>query len=358
MILLGCHGVISTSLHFSRGFGYFLNSGNVNGAGLLSTVCCLSVAGDRLGTVSSRLVRRSTRIFVVQNSCRSGNVRFRISTTIGQQRGGHFSCSNGSCPQVSSRVNHVPTILISPTSRRLVTRNDRRHEHFISSIVSRCSQLCLRTLIHCGRTLRSHGSLLGRSRVPSTAVLSVCRRHVTTRTRRVCHYEGRFVSRFRPLFRRCCGTVSNKHRRINLGCASRYRHNSLHLLLTRYHLHSRTVNCAAQNSRGSSLRVLLSNCPVGHAKSRKRGGACLVTLGVTRFHLLHRVANIVPVLLLSSVFSELSSRHITGVLGLITSSNFKRVFVASAGHGRVHRLISGFKLRTGVCGIVGNGVGY
>lgn len=113
-------------------------------------------------------------------------------------------------------------------------------------------------------------------------------------------------------------------------------------------MQSGVVNCSLQKVRGSRLGVLLNSFPVGERNSRKRGGACLITLGLTRFSFLGHAKDAMPLLLLSSVFSGLSTSHMRRVMGLITNSGFKRVFVASAGHRRLSHVLCGIKDSCGV----------
>lgn len=163
--VLGCGGLRRTRLRFSPGVGYFVKRGNVKGAGLLSTICCLSFYGDTAGPVSSRGVHRRKRFFMVRNFCRASRNRpRRMCYKLGHHRGGRFGQGGGRCGHLSSRVNFVPLMVISPTSTRLVTKNDSKHHHFVSIIVSRCSGRCLSTLVHCGGTLARHGTLLGSRR--------------------------------------------------------------------------------------------------------------------------------------------------------------------------------------------------
>lgn len=113
-------------------------------------------------------------------------------------------------------------------------------------------------------------------------------------------------------------------------------------------MHSQVVKCSLHNVRGSRLGVLLKSFPVGERNSRKRGGACLITLGLTRFSFLGHANDAIPLLLLSSVFSGLSTSHMRRVMGLITNSDFKRVFVASAGQRRLSHVLCGMNDSCGV----------
>lgn len=160
--VLGCGGLRRIRLSFSPGLGYFFKRGNVKGAGLLSTICFLSFYGDTNGPVSSRGVYRSTSFFIVRKFCRTtSKAPRRVCYNVGEHRGGRFGQGGGRCAHLSSRVNFLPLIVISPTSSRLVTKNDSRHQHFVSIIVSRCSGRCLSTLVQCGGTLIRQGALLG-----------------------------------------------------------------------------------------------------------------------------------------------------------------------------------------------------
>ncbi len=172
--VLGCGGVRRTSLRFSPGIGYFVKRGKVKGAGLLSTVCCLSFYGDSSGPVSSRIVHRSDSFFIIRKLCRSRrNARRSVCYNVGHQRGGAFGHGGGTCRHFSRRMNFVPLIVISPSSNRLVLKNDRRHHQFVSITVSRRSGRCLTRLVGCSGTLRRHGTLLGRRRRPSTRLLTL-----------------------------------------------------------------------------------------------------------------------------------------------------------------------------------------
>lgn len=160
--VLGCGGLRRMRLGFSTGLGYFFKLGKVKGAGLLSTICFLSFYGDTNGPVSSRGVQRRRSFFMVRKFCRTpSNAPRRVCYNVGHHTGGRFGHGGGRCDHLSSRVNFLPLIVISPTSSRLVTKKDSRHHHFVSIIVSRCSGRCLRTLVHCGGTLTRHGALLG-----------------------------------------------------------------------------------------------------------------------------------------------------------------------------------------------------
>lgn len=160
--VLGCGGLRRIRVSFSTGLGYFFNRGNVKGAGLLSTICFLSFYGDSNGPVSSRGVHRRRSFFIVRNFCRTrSKAPRRVCYKVGHHSGGRFGQGGGRCNHFSSRVNFLPLIVISPTSSRLVTKKDRRHHHFVSIIVSRCSGRCLSTLVQCGGTLTRHGALLG-----------------------------------------------------------------------------------------------------------------------------------------------------------------------------------------------------
>lgn len=100
------------------------------------------------------------------------------------------------------------------------------------------------------------------------------------------------------------------------------------------------MKCSLRNVRESSLRFAVKSCRVGHRKDRKRGGDCIVTLGLTRFDFLrHAYSGAAPLLLLSSVFSGLSTREIRTVIRLMSDSDFNRVFVASAGESRLSRVL-------------------
>lgn len=172
--MLGCGGLRRTRLTFSHGVGYVVKGGKVKGAGLVSTICCLSFYGDTAGPVSSRGVQRRRSFFILRNFCRArNNSPRRICYKLGHQRGGRFGQGGGRCAHLSSRVKLVPLIVISPTSALLVTKKDRREEHFVSIIVSRFSQRCLSTLVHCGGTLIRHGALLGTRLRPSRRLVGM-----------------------------------------------------------------------------------------------------------------------------------------------------------------------------------------
>lgn len=152
-----------------------------------------------------------------------------------------------------------------------------------------------------------------------------------------------------PAFRSFCSCVSRSGRGIGLTCRSRTVDKKLLSVVGRDHQHSHMVKCSLGKIRGSSLVVRLKSFPVGQRKSRKRGGACLVTLGLTRFSFLGGANNgAAPLLLLSSVFSGLSTFHIRRVMGLMTKSHFKRVFVASAGQSRLSGVLGGVRERCGI----------
>ncbi len=157
------------------------------------------------------------------------------------------------------------------------------------------------------------------------------------------------MRRFVPIFRRFCTHVSRKGRGMKLRCISRNRHNSLLRIVRESESGSHIVNCSLRNVRGSRLRVALNNFPVGHRNSRKRGGAFLVTLGLTRFSFLEEANDhATPLLLLSSVFSGLSTTEIRRVMGLITKRRFNRVFVASAGHSRLSNVLGSVRRSCGL----------
>lgn len=330
--MLGCGGVLRTRISFSPRVGYFFKGGKVKGAGLLSTIRCLSFYGDRVGAPSSRLVGGNRSVYILRNGCSCRKHRRRVFYTVHHQRQGRFGQGGGRCSGLSRRVNLLPLIVISPTSSRLVRNKDRRHHHFLSIVVSRRSGPCLRTLVRCGGTLLRQGSLLG-SRYVSTSLCRILRVRLSVCNQVICRGQRVLIGSFVPVFGRCCRAVYHSARRINLQCVSRLRGKDLTSVLTTGQRHSHVLNCASANVRGSRLRVALGNRLVHHINSRKRGGACLVTLGLTRCIFLSYEKRTHPVLLLSSVFSGLSTSQIRRVIGLIDNSRFKRVFVASAGQG-------------------------
>lgn len=355
MSLLGFGGVRRTRLTLYQNIGYLMNSGKTNGAGIVSTICCLSVYGSSLPVASKRDVHRNTSFFLTRKRCLASKKGDRgVIYSFSHGNNGILGHGNGRCRQLSSRIKLIPTIVMSPTSDTLVDSTTSRQHHCLGTFVSRLSQDCLTTIVHCGTILTRHGQLLGG--VPSRAVLRVCSVRLIRRNRQVRTQEQRFTRQLRPITTRCCHVLSNSHRRIKLRCGSRLGSHPFNRVLLTTQRGSLIGRFAASNVRHSSLILQVNNCPLHGCNSRNRRGSFLVTLGLTRCAVITRRGNRGPVLLLSSLFSGLSTKHIRRLVQLISRSSFKRVIVASYGPAHLHQVLSGTNKTCSLFAIRGNNV--
>ena len=317
----------------------------LNGSGktnILDAIYYLSMTKSAFNSSDGQNIRYEQGYFVINGLLQKPR-QHKIHCSLKKGEKKKFTFDGVEYERMSQHMGQIPVVLIAPNDDELIRDSSEIRRKYFDSIISQIDATYLEKLIRYNHFLKQRNALLklhAETQRLDKTLLTTYDNELIQNGKEICKKREEFISEFEPHFEENYSKISERKESVKIVYSSKVSLKSLaddfrqglekDLLTQRTNLGIHRDDYAFE----------IGEHPVKKFGSQGQQKSFLVSLKFAQFTFMKEHLGITPILLLDDIFDKLDDGRIQRMLEIITSDQFKQIFITDAREERTMNLIN------------------
>ncbi|MGL1887167.1 MAG: DNA replication/repair protein RecF [Reichenbachiella sp.] len=315
----------------------------LNGSGktnILDAIHYLSLTKSAFNSIDSQNINHEEDFFMIKGDFVKKTKTHQVHCSIKRQGKKTFRLDDVDYSKLSQHLGLFPIVLIAPNDDDLIRESNEVRRKFFDSIIAQSDKEYLQELIKYTHHLKQRNALLKSGRVDYALldsydmILSKCGAIITKK-------RSAFIELFIPYFQENYDLIAEHKEAVTVSYHSKGLEGDLYALMK----NSREKDIITQRSNVGIHRdeyvLKIDKRAIKKYGSQGQQKSMLISLKLAQFSFIKNQLGITPILLLDDIFDKLDDHRIAQLLSIITSDQFKQIFITDAREERTISLLKG-----------------
>ncbi|MFY0626019.1 MAG: DNA replication/repair protein RecF [Reichenbachiella sp.] len=318
----------------------------LNGSGktnVLDAIHYLSLTKSHFNSVDAQNIRSKQEYFVVNGKINKENQLSDIHCSLKKGEKKLFTVDRQEYDKLSQHMGKFPIVLIAPNDDDLIRDSNETRRKFFDSIISQTDRAYLDALIKYNHYLKQRNALLksfaDKGNVDNT-LLESYDLQIIEGAKFIALKRKDFVTNFQPSFEENYSLIAEKKETV----LNEYKSKALFNDFETQFRKSKDKDLITQRTNVGVHRdeynFEINGQPLKKFGSQGQQKSFLVSLKLAQFAFIQKSLGLTPILLLDDIFDKLDDGRIQKLLEIITSNQFKQIFITDAREERTMQLIN------------------
>ena len=340
--LINYKNFTSRSFDFDAKINCMVGANGIGKTNVLDAIYHLSNGKSYFNPITSQNINHDASFFVIEGEYLKDDrpEKVIISAKKGQKK---IIKRNGkNYDRFSEHIGFLPSVIISPADRDLITEGSETRRKFIDSVISQSNKIYLKSLIDYNKILSQRNSLLKYFALNNTfdgETLAIYNEQLTQLGTEIFEKRVQFMDVFIPIFKKHYETISNKNENIDIVYKSHLLEGQLKDLLNDALAKDRVLQYTSVGTHKDDLFYSIDGFPIKKFGSQGQQKSFLIALKLAQFDFLKKESNTNPTLLLDDIFDKLDETRVEQIIKLVDNDHFGQIFISDTHPERTENII-------------------
>lgn len=340
--LLNYKNFESVHFDFDPKINCIVGNNGVGKTNVLDSIYHLAFGKSYFNPVNSQNIKHDAAFFVVEGEFEKKDREERIVVSAKRGQKKVIKRNNKAYEKFSEHIGFIPTVIISPADRDLITEGSETRRKFIDGVISQSDNLYLNSLINYSKIVSQRNSLLkyfAANRTFDGDTLDVY--NLQLQELGAILYEKRlaFLKTFIPIFRKRYATISNEREEVSILYKSQLEENSLSNLLEENLQKDLALQYTSVGIHKDDLLFEIAGHPVKKFGSQGQQKSFLIALKLAQFDIMKELSGVNPILLLDDIFDKLDENRVAHIVDLVATDQLGQLFISDTHGDRTEKVV-------------------
>ncbi len=326
----------------------------LNGAGktnVLDAICYLTQARSYFNAIDSQNVLFDADFFVLQGGFERNGSSENIY--LGLKKGGkkNLRRNDSEYQRLADHVGFLPSVMISPYDRDLITEGSEQRRKLMDSIISGYDKLYLDALLRYNKALMQRNQLLKSFHEKKTwdgGLLEIYNFTLSEYGGLIHEARKKFIEFIKPLFLKFYNEISGSAEEVDILYQSDLYSKSITTLLKENEQRDSYLLYTSKGAHKDDLEFTLGGYPLKKFGSQGQQKSFLIALKMAQFYMVKEKSGLNPILMLDDIFDKLDEQRVEQLIALVNKSDYGQIFITDTHPERTLTLAKKFDAEAAV----------
>lgn len=344
--LLNYKNFDSVNFTFDPKINCVVGNNGVGKTNVLDSIYHLAFGKSYFNPINSQNIKHDAAFFVVEGEFEKKDREERIVVSAKRGQKKVIKRNNKAYEKFSEHIGFIPTVIISPADRDLITEGSETRRKFIDGVISQSDNLYLNSLIDYSKIVSQRNSLLkyfAANRTFDGDTLEVYNLQLQELSAVLYDKRKTFLERFIPIFRKRYATISNEREEVGIIYRSQLEENSLSVLLEENLQKDLALQYTSVGTHKDDLVFEIAGHPIKKFGSQGQQKSFLIALKLAQFDIIKELSGVNPILLLDDIFDKLDESRVAHIVDLVATDQLGQLFISDTHGDRTEKVVKDTK---------------
>lgn len=340
--LLNYKNFDSVNFTFDPKINCVVGNNGVGKTNVLDSIYHLAFGKSYFNPINSQNIKHDAAFFVVEGEFEKKDREERIVVSAKRGQKKVIKRNNKAYEKFSEHIGFIPTVIISPADRDLITEGSETRRKFIDGVISQSDNLYLNSLIDYSKIVSQRNSLLkyfAANRTFDGDTLEVYNLQLQELSAVLYDKRRTFLERFIPIFRKRYATISNEREEVGITYRSQLEENSLSVLLEENLQKDLALQYTSVGTHKDDLLFEIADHPIKKFGSQGQQKSFLIALKLAQFDIMKELSGVNPILLLDDIFDKLDENRVAHIVDLVATDQLGQLFISDTHGDRTEKVV-------------------
>ena len=325
------------TFNFNAKINCFIGHNGKGKSNILDAIYSLAFGKSYFNPLAAQNIQIGKDFFVIDGSFSKEKRKEKIICSLKKGQKKIIKRNGKVYERLSDHIGLIPTVIISPADRDLISFGSNNRRKFIDGAVGQTDSSFLQNLLEYNKILSQRNALLKFFALNSTfdiKTLGIYNDQLAKRSNYIFKKRKAFMEQFVPVFNKNYKYVSEGNESANLVYKSQLEENTHLELLEKSLEKDKLLNYTSAGIHKDDINFLLDNQPIKKFGSQGQQKTFLIALKLAQFDFLKKQTGGAPIILLDDAFDKLDQKRVTQIISLVDQNEFGQVFITDTHEGR------------------------
>ncbi len=343
IILTNFRNYSKQEVGFCPGLNCLTGKNGVGKTNLLDSVYYLCMAKSRLNGLDKYVIHHESGFMRLEGRYTQGEDKGNVVVKLIPGKSKQIEKNNVLYKKAAEHVGFIPVVMIVPDDTEMISGGSEERRRFLNVTLSQLDKIYLNKLIRYNSLLKQRNALLKQfgDRI-DTKLLRTYDEQMSEPAKYIFEKRKKFIEELKPVFKNRYNEIARTNESVNLEYRS-HLSNGIFEELCKENLRK---DCILQRTNmgihKDDIIFLMDDNPMKRFASQGQLKSFVLSLGLSRFHILDVHGKVKPILLLDDIFDKLDKDRVAQLLELLSNEGFGQIFLTDTHESRVREATGNF----------------